>query len=162
MHFVDDQKQPMKVDISPDNKALLQQEGIPIVRAHMPFAPIPPSFKDRGVLANDLSLVENALNIFGGSMSLCVQAVLMACDAGHVPIGEHVVACTSDTAILAKATCTTRLLTEFAVREILCKPAIFDIGKKEKKEPMLKQAPSLEIEGQAAQSEAKALPESSE
>jgi hypothetical protein len=162
MHFVDDQKAPMHVDISSENKELFQKENIPVVRAHMPFAPIPPFFKDRGVLANDLSLVENALNIFGGSMSLCVQAVLMACDAGHVSIGDHVVACTSDTAILAKATCTTRLLTEFVVREILCKPALFDIGKKEKKETMLKQGPSLEIEGEVIPPEAKSLSERSE
>lgn len=159
-HFVDEKQQPMDVDISPENKDLFRRENIPLVRAHMPFHPIPPFFKNRGVLANDLSLVENALNVFGGSMSLCVQAVLMACDAGVVPIGEHVIACTSDTAILAKATCTTRLLTEFIVREILCKPAVFDIGMKENKETALpdqNQPPMLEGEG-----EIKALPEAFE
>jgi len=158
--FVDDKQQSVVVDISPENKDLLGRENIPLVRAHMPFHPIPPFFKNRGVLANDLSLVENALNIFGGSMSLCVQAVLMACDAGIVPIGDHVIACTSDTAILAKATCTTRLLTEFIVREILCKPAIFDIGMKENKETVLpdqNHPPTLEGEG-----EIKALPEAFE
>jgi hypothetical protein len=45
-------------------------------------------------LAQDLSIVGNALNIFCGSISLCVQAVLMACDAGEVEIGEHVVVMT--------------------------------------------------------------------
>ncbi|HET9285446.1 MAG TPA: hypothetical protein VFR24_26135 [Candidatus Angelobacter sp.] len=160
MQFVDEKQQPMLVDILPENKDLFRRENIPLVRAHMPFHPIPPFFKNRGVLANDLSLVENALNIFGGSMSLCVQAVLMACDAGIVPIGDHVITCTSDTAVLAKATCTTRLLTEFIVREILCKPAIFDIGMKENKEAVLpdqSQQPTLEGEG-----EIKSLPEAFE
>jgi hypothetical protein len=60
-----------------------------------------------------------------GSMSLCVQAVLMASDAGRVNRGEHVIALTSDTAILAQSAPTRYMLTEFAVREVLCKPAIY-------------------------------------
>jgi len=130
--FVDEKNEPFAVEISPENQQLFAKAAIPLIRAHLPFSPIPPYFKDRGVLANDLSLIENALNIFGGSMSLCVQAVLMACDAGALEIGEHVIACTADTAVLARATCTTRLLRDFIIREILCKPAVFDIGKKEK------------------------------
>jgi len=105
--------------------------NVPIIRAHLPFDPIAPPFGDRGVLAQDLSLVESALNIFGGGMSLCVQAVVLACDAGAVGLGEHVIAMTSDTAILVQAAATTRMLRELVVREILCKPAILSIGRKE-------------------------------
>ena len=86
-------------------------------------------------------------------MGLCVQAVLMACDAGAIPIGEHVIACTSDTAILARATCTTKLLRDFIVREILCKPAVFDIGKKEKSQALPAEHQPKELAG-----EVKALP----
>ena len=68
-------------------------------------------------------------------MSLCVQAVVMACDAGEVARSEHVIALTSDTAILAQAAPTRYMLTEFAVREILCKPAIYTIGRKETPDP---------------------------
>jgi|SRR5579864_2999242 len=152
MTFLDDKGEPFTSEISPEHRQMFADENIPLVRAHLPFAPIPPYFKDRGVLANDLSLVENALSIFGGSMGLCVQSVLMACDAGAIPIGEHVIACTSDTAILARATCTTRLLRDFIVREILCKPAIFDIGKKERSQALSAEHPQ-EIAG-----EVKALP----
>jgi len=115
---------PLEVRISDQAERVMKERGIPLVRAHLPFDPIAPPFKDRGVLAQDLSLVESALNIFGGGMSLCVQATVLACDAGAIGLGEHVVAMTSDTAILVQAAPTARMLRELVIREILCKPAI--------------------------------------
>jgi hypothetical protein len=125
------EKQPLDVQISGDAERLMKEHNIPLIRAHLPFDPIAPPFGDRGVLAQDLSLVESALNIFGGSMSLCVQATVLACDAGAVGLGEHVIAMTSDTAILVQAAPTRRMLRELIVREILCKPAVFSIGRRE-------------------------------
>jgi hypothetical protein len=55
----------------------------------------------------------------------------MACDAGEVALGEHVIAATSDTAILAQATCTRQMLGQLVIREVLCKPAVLSIGRKE-------------------------------
>ncbi len=122
---------PLEVRIAEDAERSMNAHKVPIVRAHLPFDPIAPPFKDRGVLAQDLGLVESALNIFGGGMSLCVQAVVLACDAGTIGLGEHVIAMTADTAILVQATTTRRMLREMVVREILCKPAILSIGRKE-------------------------------
>jgi uncharacterized protein len=107
-------------------------KNIPIVRAHLPFDPIPAHYKGHGLLGQDFSLIGNALRIFSGSMSLCVQAVLMASDAGHVDLGEHVIAMASDTSILARAAATSRFLTDLIVREIICKPVLLTIGKSEK------------------------------
>lgn len=123
---------PLEVRIPDTVESEMRNRNIPIVRAHLPFDPIAPRFKDRGVLAQDLSLVGSALSVFGGSMSLCVQAVALACDAGVVKMGEHVIAMTSDTAILVQASTTRRMLRELIVREILCKPAILTIGKNER------------------------------
>jgi hypothetical protein len=122
---------PLEVRISDEAEKIMKERNIPLVRAHLPFDPIVPPFPDRGVLAQDLSLVESALNIFGGSMSLCVQAVVLACDAGAIGLGEHVIAMTSDTAILVQAAPTARMLRELVIREVLCKPAILSIGRKE-------------------------------
>ena len=58
----------------------------------------------------------------------------MACDAGEVEIGEHVIALTSDTAILAQASNTDRMLGELIVREILCKAAVLTISRNEHSE----------------------------
>ena len=115
---------------------VLRSNGVPLVRAHLPFDPISAQFQNHGVLGQDFSLIGNALSIFGGGISLCVQAVLMACDAGEVSLGEHAVVMTSDTSLLVRAAPTARLLTDFIVREILCKPVFLTIGKTEKNKPV--------------------------
>lgn len=121
--------------------------NIPLVRAHLPFDPITPFYQSNGMLGQDLSLVSEALGLFGGSMALCVQAITMACDAGEVEIGEHVIALTSDTAILAQASNTDRMLGELIVREVLCKAAVLTISRREHSEKVPGQL-TLEMPGQ--------------
>jgi hypothetical protein len=123
------------VEIPKATKTLLQDSGIPLIRAHLPLDPIGAQYKHHGVLGQDLSLMGNALSIFGGSMSLCVQAASMACDAGLFELGEHVISMTSDTAVIVRTAPTERLLTDFIVREILCKPLYLTIGKGEEPFP---------------------------
>ncbi len=113
-------------------------KNIPIVRAHLPFDPIRTHYAGQGVLGQDFGLIGNALRIFGGSMSLCVQAVLMASDAGQVELGEHVIAMASDTSILVRAAATSRFLTDLIVREVICKPILLTIGKSEKADSLLR------------------------
>ena len=129
--FTDAEGKPMKVEISSEDRGLFKQQGIPIVQAHFPFDPIESSFRKRGNLGQDLSLVGDALNMFCGSMSLCVQAIVTACDAGAAELGEDVIVLTADTAVLARATTTRRMLRELVIREILCKPAILSISRGE-------------------------------
>ena len=136
--FTDDEKRPVSLEISEENLILFSQHGVPIVRAHLPFDPISPFFKEYGMLGQDLSLVGSALNMFGGSMSLCVEATVIGCDAGAIGIGEHVIAMTSDTAILVQAAPTSLMLSQLVIREILCKPAILSIGRNEQGNRLLK------------------------
>ncbi len=150
--FTDKDKQSIEVEISLEDLKFFREYNVPVVRAHLPFDSISPFFKSSGRLGQDLSLVSEGLGIFGGSMALCVQAITMACDAGEVEIGEHVIALTSDTAILAQASNTDRMLGELIVREILCKPAVLTISRKEHSENMPGQL-SLDME-----SEPKTLP----
>jgi hypothetical protein len=122
---------PSEYTIPQDISDYLASKKVPIVRAHLPFEPIRSHYEGHGILGQDFSLVGNALRIFCGSMSLCVQSVLMASDAGHVGFGEHVIAMTSDTSILVRAAGTSRFLTDLIVREIICKPVLLTIGKSE-------------------------------
>jgi hypothetical protein len=128
---------PSEYTIPSDICEFLAGQNVPIVRAHLPFDPIRPHYKGHGILGQDFSLIGNALRIFCGSMSLCVQAVLMASDADYVALGEHVIAMTSDTSILVRAAGTSRFLTDLIVREIICKPVLLTIGKSEKAESAL-------------------------
>jgi len=153
--FTDADGHPLEIDISQDLRERFRNQSIPIVRARMPFDPIAPPHLHRGILGQDLSLVESALNVFGGSMSLCIQAILIACDAGEVGSGEHVIALTSDTAILAQAAPTRHMLTAFAVREILCKPAVYTIGRNEQAKNVI---PGLQEPEPLKELEAEILP----
>jgi hypothetical protein len=131
-----------------ERKAAFANQGIQIVRAHLPFDAISTQYQQHGVLAQDMSIVGNALNIFCGSMSLCIQAVLMACDAGAVEIGEHVIVMTSDTSLLVRAAPTSRLLTDLVVRQIICKPAFLTVTKAEKlslPEAIEPEGPTIEL-----------------
>jgi hypothetical protein len=106
-------------------KSLLKKFGIPLVRGTCPIDDTPaPSSRQH-------NLVRKSLEIFSGGTALCVWAVLVACDTGLVPAGEHVISCCADTSILAKAATSAQLLTSFAIREIVCKPIIHDISKGE-------------------------------
>jgi len=146
------------VNISAEDEDLFRSKGISIVRAHMPFNPILGTFQERGV-AQGLSLLASVLETFCGSMSLCVQAVLMACDAGHVEPGEHVIALTSDTSVLVRACPTTYFLSDFIIREVLCKPVLLTIGKREgQPENDEEEDSSSRIAEAAANTEPKILP----
>jgi hypothetical protein len=124
-------------EIGPERRALLEENGVPIIRAHLPFNPIEAHYQSRGFLGQDLSLIGNAFSIFGGSMSLCVQAAMMASDAGCLELGDHVISMASDTAIIVRTAPTERLLTDLIIREVLCKPLYLTIIKKEQVDEQL-------------------------
>lgn len=122
---------PEATQICAEYREFFKAHNVPIVRAHPPFNPIHPHSEGHSAPGLDLTLIGNTLNIFCGSMTLCIQAALMACDAGEVELGEHVIAMTSDTAILARVAPTERFMADFIVREILCKPLSLTISKRE-------------------------------
>jgi hypothetical protein len=119
------------IEISSESLDFLLEHNIPLLRAHLPFAPITAHYRQHGILGQDLTLIGNALSIFGGSMSLCVQAALVASDAGYLELGQHAICLTSDTAIIARTSPTQDFLTDFIVREILCKPMALTVVKHE-------------------------------
>ncbi len=156
-----DPEQPermIQVEIGPERKFEFAAAGIPTIRARLPFEPIAASYRDHGILGQDLSLIGNALSIFGGSMSLCVQAALIACDAGEVEWGEHVIATTSDTAIVIRSAPTSHFLTDFVVREILCKPLFLTVGKKEEIPPSFNEDENVSVGSTTAEEPLLPLP----
>lgn len=135
------------VEIPDEIKKRMEKSNIPLIRAHLPFNPISAHYKHHGILGQDLTLIGNALSIFGGSMSLCVQAAIMACDAGLLHLGDHVISMTSDTAVIVRTAPTEQLLTDFIVREILCKPLYLTIGKSEDPLPLIESSSETPSEG---------------
>ena len=80
---------------------------------------------------DQMQVIKDAITLFGGSFTLCVQAVLHACDAGEVEAGELVVAMTGDCAAIVTGSTTAKFLTAggLSINEILCKPRNLTIAK---------------------------------
>jgi hypothetical protein len=74
--------------------------------------------------------INYTLSLISGGLKLCVQAILMANDSGHVEPGDQVIAMSADTAIVARG-CISKLLFHPAkgleISEIICKPDQFTI-----------------------------------
>ena len=70
----------------------------------------------------------NMLRAFGQGMKVCVEILLMACDGGHIGIGEQVIAMAgtgngADTAVVATAAPSTAVAS-LRVNQIICKPIV--------------------------------------
>ena len=73
-----------------------------------------------------VELMANALRLFGEGMKVCIEIVLMAADAGFIPINQDVIAIAgtsfgADTAAVIKPAHTSSFF-DLYVREIICKP----------------------------------------
>ncbi|MCR4398698.1 MAG: hypothetical protein NUV93_07030 [Firmicutes bacterium] len=116
---------------SPEVVRKLVERGIRLVRGTMPFQPVViPYAKDPKIEG-----IKHALCLFGTGMSLCIQSILMATDAGEVEPGEEVAAMSADTAIVATGALSHWLFHPeegMEVREIVCKPRVLTVSKNRK------------------------------
>lgn len=114
--------------ISSPMRDFLKGAGVEICSGQLLFKPL----RVGGKLDSEWSRVEAALSIMGGGLALCVQAIILACDAGYVNPRSQVVALTADTAIDAFAARTEDFLSEtdgLIINHIICRPAKFTISK---------------------------------
>jgi hypothetical protein len=101
-------------------KAFFAGVGVTVITGRLPFDPID------GFDAHNaqMTLVRNVLSLFGGAFSMCVQAVLQACDHGSIEQGEKVIAIGGDCAAVMTASTTKEFLSRdsgLSINEILCK-----------------------------------------
>lgn len=121
--LVDDQPQYIGMP-SQDDRRRLQEANVSLVQGIMPFHAlgIPNSHEVRVAL--------QTLGLFGGGLQLCVQAILMGCDAGVIPIGDRCIAMSADTAIVAHTESAFRFFSDtsrFSIEHIICKPIAYAI-----------------------------------
>jgi hypothetical protein len=113
-----------------DLRDFLAGSGVAVVSGHLPFKPI------GGVdsPSASMTMMGEVLSILGGGFPLCVQAALMACDAGAIGVGERVIVASGDTAIRVVTTRTETFLSRsigFVVEEFICRPSVMNISKSE-------------------------------
>jgi len=110
-------------------RSKIEHLGIPVVQGSMPFMGLDPRFSASGP-----SAVKVVFGVFGGGMQLCVQAVLMASDAGLIRQGDRCISMSADTALVCRGGHSHNFLstkTTFAVEHIICKPLFYQISRPE-------------------------------
>jgi len=123
------------IGLSNDLKKFFDGVEVPVLSSKLPLD----GFDGASSIRQDLKLIKDVLSLFGGGFSLCVQAVLQACDMGAVGIGERVVVITGDCAALVTASNTAKFLSVedgLSINEILCKPRNLSITRRPAKQPI--------------------------
>ena len=115
------------VDFPVSLKRRLRKLSIPIVRlTKKNFTQV--IVKGSGINFRKIKLVSS---MFGGSFPLCIEGAIAACEKGAIQSGTCVVSMSGDTAIIVTASNLQYFPGMFAIREILCKPVLMDITRKE-------------------------------
>lgn len=124
------QKVPMT--ITPENKTLLDEAGIAVIRGTIPF--FGPSFSMRIHLGHisSLDIMAKTLELFSPGTLVGMECVLMATDAGIIPEGVPVICCAGterglDTAWLVRSSASANIFHPergFRFIEQLAKPGI--------------------------------------
>lgn len=147
----DPQKGTVKAGILNEaRKVILRNGNIPIISANLPFKPLQtpqPHY-------SPWNIVSEAFGILGGGVALCIQAILIACDAGEIDIGERVVALTADTAIVAWASRTETFLSPqsgLLLEHFICRPKTYPLSKPDHKfAPRMWQEAPIEAPAESA------------
>lgn len=111
-----------------DVRQRLLEKGIPLIQGVMPLWEIVLP----GTVESKVKVIQATLSLISGGLPLCVQAILMACDAGYVEPGEEVISMSADTAIVARAAQTRWLFHPergLEIREIICMPRYCNISR---------------------------------
>jgi hypothetical protein len=101
-------------------RAFFSGVGVSVVTGRLPFD----SIDGCDAHNEQMTLIRNAISLFGGGFAFCVQAVLQACDHGVVEQGERVIAVAGDSAAVITASTTKNFLSResgLAINEVLCK-----------------------------------------
>lgn len=113
----------------------LYQSGVPVISARLPFrsiAAVRKAAPDEQPVTDAMQVVDQAFGMLGGGFSICVQAALLACDAGAIAPGERVVAMSADTSVQLIATHSELFLSAthgLLVEHIICRPSMYTISK---------------------------------
>lgn len=110
----------------PEIRGRLDAAGIKLVQGVMPLQDI--------IIPNATDVknqtIHYTLSLVSGGLRLCIQAILMAVDGGHIEPNEMVIAMSADTAIVARSSLSTWLFHPtdgLEISEIICKPSNFTI-----------------------------------
>ena len=110
--------------MEPDLKKQIESLGVPVVLGTDVLTSFPTVLRARNRFS-ELSMVADALRMFGNGTKVCVEIVAMASDANLIPVTDVIAVAGSsrgaDTCLLIAAN-STNLFFDIKVREVLAKP----------------------------------------
>ncbi|NPA49303.1 MAG: hypothetical protein GXO20_04920 [Thermodesulfobacteria bacterium] len=117
-------REPGRLELTPERRQELEDRGAKVYTGTMVFRNIGTAIRELQHYSQQ-DLIANTLRLFGQGIKVCVEIVLMACDAGLIP-PEDVIAVAgtargADTVAIIKAMPSNKLFS-LKVREILAKP----------------------------------------
>ncbi len=117
-------REPGTLEMAPETRREIESLGARVYTGTMVFRNIGTAIRDL-LHYSQQDLIANTLRLFGQGIKVCVEIVLMACDAGLIP-PEDVLAVAgtargADTVALIKAVPSNKLFS-LKIREILAKP----------------------------------------
>ncbi len=117
-------KEPGSLEMSPTTQAQIESLGGRVYTGTMVFRSIGTAIRTRQSYSQQ-DLIANTLRILGQGIKVCVEIVLMACDAGLIP-PEDVIAVAgtargADTVSIIEAK-PSNMFFDLKIREILAKP----------------------------------------
>lgn len=122
--------QVVRAGVNPAMRYELESLGVAVIAAHLPFKEVTVGRS----YVSEWTRVSEALGILGGGFPLCIQAILLACDAGFIFPGERVVVASADTALVALASRTESFLSPrdgLLVEHAICRPGRYPVSKRE-------------------------------
>lgn len=117
---------PGEQQMSEDARKSLIAKGAKVITCTHALSGVERALRRQFNFYGPVELMANALRLLGEGIKVCIEIVLMAADAGLIPIDEDVIAIAgtgfgADTATIIKPAHTSNFFDLF-VREIICKP----------------------------------------
>ncbi|MGQ4833635.1 MAG: pyruvate kinase alpha/beta domain-containing protein [Candidatus Asgardarchaeia archaeon] len=117
---------PGEQQMDKETRDFLIQKGIKVLTCTHALSGVERSLRSFFNFYGPVELMANTLRLFGEGMKVCIEIVLMAADAGLIPIDKDVIAIGgtsfgADTAAVIKPTHTSSFF-DLYIREIICKP----------------------------------------
>ncbi|MDP6156610.1 MAG: pyruvate kinase alpha/beta domain-containing protein [Candidatus Thermoplasmatota archaeon] len=104
----------------------IEEKGIKILTSVMPFHSWNDHYRKRSGAVVPTTIIADTLRLFGQGTKVCVEIVMMACDAGLIPQGKPVLAIAgtgkgADT-VLSIVGCNSRKFFDMQILDVIAKP----------------------------------------
>jgi hypothetical protein len=120
-------KGPDLQELTPENRAVIQAAGVPIVTAAHAFAGINRAIRGKFATYAPTEIMASTLRIFGEGMKVAIEIALMAADAGAIQVDAPIASIAgtghgSDTAVILKPAYSHTFF-DLKLVEIICMPS---------------------------------------